>query len=97
MSTARYAVSGHPPGNTENDLYSGGEVDPAFCELDWTHLIRLYLSHFLSTWNTRTYEFAAVSAQPATDSSPADVCKILFFAKSVPKHPPPNIYTVSPP
>lgn len=77
-------LSGEPPGNTENDPSNGGEVDPAFCELDRTHLYRLYLSHFLSTWNTRTYEFAAVSAQFAIGSSLADACKILFFAKVFP-------------
>ena len=76
--------SDYPPGNTEIDPSDGGEVDPASCELDRMHLYRLYLSHFLSTWNTRTYEFAAVSAQSATSSALANVYEILFFAKVFP-------------
>ena len=30
--------------------------------LSTSQLMRLYLSHFLSTWNSRCYEFAAVGA-----------------------------------
>ena len=74
-------LSGEPPGNTEDDPSNESEVHPAFCELDRTHLYRLYISHFLSTRNTRTYEFAAVSAHFAIGSTLADACEILFFAK----------------
>lgn len=32
--------------------------------LSTSQLMRLYLSHFLSTWNSRCYEFAAVGNFP---------------------------------
>lgn len=54
-------LSGDLPGNTENDSSGSDEVDSGFYELGRMQLWRLYVSHFLSTWNTRTYEFAAVS------------------------------------
>jgi hypothetical protein len=54
-------LPGDLPGNTENDSCGSDEIDSAFYALGRTHLWRLYVSHFLSTWNTRTYEFAAVS------------------------------------
>jgi hypothetical protein len=36
---------------SDGDIFSG---------LSTSQLMRLYLSHFLSTWNSRCYEFAAV-------------------------------------
>lgn len=38
------------------------EADDATTEVELNNdqLMRLYLSHFLSTWNSRCYEFAAV-------------------------------------
>lgn len=51
-------ISGDSPSGTLANTENGSSGSD---ELHRLQLWRLYLSHFLSTWNTRTYEFAAVS------------------------------------
>ncbi len=57
--------SGDAPSNIQNDP-RGDEMGATLDELERMHLRRLYISHFLSTWNTRTYEFATVSVEPCS-------------------------------
>lgn len=72
-STSRVRVL---EGHEEESLLREHEPDDAWSEVSTTaaetglsnaHLMRLYLSHFLSTWNSRCYEFAAVRA-PLNDA-----------------------------
>jgi iron-regulated transporter 1 len=44
----------------------------------------LYTSHLLSTWNIRTYEFAAVSGDWELENGGADSCQIIFTAAAYP-------------
>lgn len=46
-------VEAHPPAPSEDDVLPDGCVSPALTT-------RLYVSHFLSTWNSRLFEAAAV-------------------------------------
>lgn len=52
----------------QNDDQGGGEAETAPYKPAEPRLWLLYTSHFLSTWNTRTYEFAAVSPETCTSS-----------------------------
>jgi iron-regulated transporter 1 len=45
-------------------LVSESGSDNEFNGMTRSQAFNLYTSHFLSTWNVRTYEFAAVSALP---------------------------------
>ena len=56
MNPASTASTGAPPSDASQDPTTGQRVNKSPNAL----LYRLYLSHTLSTWNARTFEFGAV-------------------------------------